>query len=127
MTEIEDAASLVQRFGWPDYLVFAAMLAISAVIGIYYACVGGKQNSTSEFLMAGRNMGTFPVAMSLIARYVKQKLTEGETLTYKLSTKQMKISFFFILKRKPNNRNFRFPFISLNNQNKVFCVRLAYI
>ena len=98
MTEIEDAASLVQRFGWPDYLVFAAMLAISAVIGIYYACVGGKQNSTSEFLMAGRNMGTFPVAMSLIARYVKQKLTEGETLTYKLSTKQMKISFFLSLR-----------------------------
>ena len=72
MTEIEDAANLVQRFGWPDYLVFAAMLAISAIIGIYYACVGGKQNSTSEFLMAGRNMGTFPVAMSLIARYVDQ-------------------------------------------------------
>jgi sodium-coupled monocarboxylate transporter 8/12 len=68
MTEIGDAATLVQRFGWPDYLVFAAMLAISAVIGLYYACAGSKQSTTSEFLMAGRNMGTFPVAMSLIAR-----------------------------------------------------------
>lgn len=86
----EDADRLIQRFGWPDYLVFVAMLAISAVIGIYYAWYtysndlayrlilqahsfvtdssGTKQNSTSEFLMAGRSMSTFPVAMSLIAR-----------------------------------------------------------
>lgn len=33
----EDAERLIQRFGWPDYLVFVAMLAISAIIGIYYA------------------------------------------------------------------------------------------
>ena len=57
-------------FGWPDYLVFGSMLAVSAAIGVYYACVGGKQKSTAEFLMAGRNMGTFPVAMSLIASFI---------------------------------------------------------
>lgn len=32
--------------------------------------VGSKQSTTSEFLMAGRSMSTFPVAMSLIARSV---------------------------------------------------------
>ena len=68
MTAIQTTEELIRRFGWPDYLVFAAMLAISAIIGIYYACTGSRQNSTSEFLMAGRNMNTFPVAMSLIAR-----------------------------------------------------------
>ena len=26
-----------QFFGWADYLVFVAMLVISAVIGVYYA------------------------------------------------------------------------------------------
>jgi hypothetical protein len=26
-----------QLFGWADYLVFVAMLVISAIIGIYYA------------------------------------------------------------------------------------------
>lgn len=95
-TVIEDPETLISRFGWPDYLVFAAMLSVSAIIGVYYAwynyyqkpiryfsknvcqlvalidrqfsSAGGKQSTTSEFLMAGRSMSTFPVAMSLIAR-----------------------------------------------------------
>lgn len=37
MTVLEDTEELVSRFGWPDYLVFSAMLAVSAIIGIYYA------------------------------------------------------------------------------------------
>ncbi len=49
---------------------FILMLAISAGIGIMYGCTGQKQKTTNEFLMAGRSMGTFPVAMSLIARYI---------------------------------------------------------
>jgi len=59
---------LSSRFQWPEYVVFGAMLGISAGIGIFYGCVGGKQKTTSEFLMAGRSMSTFPMAMSLIAR-----------------------------------------------------------
>ncbi|XP_046639502.1 sodium-coupled monocarboxylate transporter 1-like [Daphnia pulicaria] len=69
-TVIEDPETLISRFGWPDYLVFAAMLSVSAIIGVYYACAGGKQSTTSEFLMAGRSMSTFPVAMSLIASFM---------------------------------------------------------
>lgn len=60
--------NLSELFGWPDYLVFILMLGISAGIGIMFGCFGAKQKTTSEFLMAGRNMGTFPVSMSLIAR-----------------------------------------------------------
>lgn len=37
MTVIEDSEALISRFGWPDYLVFVAMLSVSALIGIYYA------------------------------------------------------------------------------------------
>lgn len=36
-TVIEDPETLISRFGWPDYLVFAAMLSVSAIIGVYYA------------------------------------------------------------------------------------------
>lgn len=36
-TDFEGTDELVSRFGWPDYLVFAAMLAVSAIIGVYYA------------------------------------------------------------------------------------------
>uniref|UniRef100_A0A8C4PX50 Solute carrier family 5 member 8 n=1 Tax=Eptatretus burgeri TaxID=7764 RepID=A0A8C4PX50_EPTBU len=53
-----------------DYLVFSIMLVISAVIGIYYAFVGGGQNSSEEFLTAGRKMSAIPVAISLSASFM---------------------------------------------------------
>ncbi|XP_063546879.1 sodium-coupled monocarboxylate transporter 1-like [Cydia strobilella] len=58
-------------FDWLDYLVFGAMLLLSAFIGIYFACFASKkQNTTAEYLMGGKTMGMFPISMSLIASYV---------------------------------------------------------
>lgn len=52
-----------------DYIVFAAMLIVSSIIGIYFAFFAKvKQNTTSEYLMGGKTMGIFPISMSLIAR-----------------------------------------------------------
>lgn len=59
---------LANQFGWEDYLVFSLMLIISAAIGVYYGFFANKKNDTKEFLMAGKSMTTFPIAMSLIAR-----------------------------------------------------------
>lgn len=56
-----------ELFGWPEYLVFGIMLGISAIIGLYYGCVGKKLKTTKDFLMGGKNLGVFPVASSLIA------------------------------------------------------------
>ncbi|XP_006888590.1 PREDICTED: sodium-coupled monocarboxylate transporter 1 [Elephantulus edwardii] len=53
-----------------DYLVFAAMLLISAVIGIYYAFAGGGQKTSKDFLMGGRSMTAVPVALSLTASFM---------------------------------------------------------
>ena len=54
---------------WLDYVVFAVMLLLSALIGIYFAFFAKKkQNTTTEYLMGGKTMGIFPIAMSLIAR-----------------------------------------------------------
>ncbi|XP_061435058.1 sodium-coupled monocarboxylate transporter 1-like [Lethenteron reissneri] len=53
-----------------DYLVFAAMLLISASIGVYYAVVARGQQSTEEFLTGGRQMGALPVALSLTASFM---------------------------------------------------------
>lgn len=59
----------VVYFDWLDYLVFGAMLLLSALIGIYFAFFASKkQNTTSEYLMGGKTMGMFPISMSLIAR-----------------------------------------------------------
>ncbi|KAJ6656392.1 hypothetical protein lerEdw1_003895 [Lerista edwardsae] len=53
-----------------DYVVFAAMLLISAAIGIYYAFAGGGQKTSKDFLMGGRSMTALPVALSLTASFM---------------------------------------------------------
>ena len=58
------------RFGVVDYVVFAAMLLVSAAIGIFYGCLGGKQKTTKEYLLGDRNMLTWPVAFSLMASFL---------------------------------------------------------
>ncbi|GAB0176620.1 sodium-coupled monocarboxylate transporter 1 [Grus japonensis] len=58
------------RFTVWDYVVFAAMLLISAVIGVYYAFVGGGQKTSKDFLMGGRSMSALPVALSLTASFM---------------------------------------------------------
>ena len=61
------------EFRWYDYVIFAATLAISLGIGIYYALTGGKQKTTKEYLLANRNMGTFPVALSIYVSHISGK------------------------------------------------------
>ncbi len=56
-------------FGWPDYLVFSLTLAISLVVGVYHAWKGAG-SSTSNYLLGGKAMAVFPIAMSLAARYI---------------------------------------------------------
>lgn len=53
---------------WADYLVLSLVLMISAAVGFYYACTGGKQQTVKEYLLADKNMHWFPVAASLISR-----------------------------------------------------------
>ncbi|KAF1560090.1 Sodium-coupled monocarboxylate transporter 1, partial [Eudyptes schlegeli] len=63
-------SSTMGRFTVWDYVVFAAMLVISAVIGIYYAFAGGGQKTSKDFLMGGRSMSALPVALSLTASFM---------------------------------------------------------
>ena len=53
-----------------DFAVFALMLFISVVIGIYYAFTGGKQKTTAEFLLGNRRMMAVPIALSLLASFM---------------------------------------------------------
>lgn len=66
METTEEMTAAMRRFDWPDYLVFTAMLIISGAIGVYYGFIA-KQKTTAEYLVGGRNMGTLPVSMSLVA------------------------------------------------------------
>ncbi|NWS74073.1 SC5A8 protein, partial [Crotophaga sulcirostris] len=58
------------RFSAWDYVVFTVMLLVSAAIGIYFAFAGGGQKTSKDFLMAGRRMNAFPVALSLTASFM---------------------------------------------------------
>lgn len=59
------------EFSWmAEYAAFVVMLSLSMVIGLYFGCVEGKQNTVSEYLLGGKQMSVFPITMSLIARLV---------------------------------------------------------
>ena len=56
------------KFDTADYTLFVGMLVVSTVIGIYFG-VYKKQKTLSEYLLGGKNMKVFPVAISLAARF----------------------------------------------------------
>jgi len=63
-----DSANLSDKFGAVDYTVFASVLVVSIGIGLYYGFFGNKNQTSDDFLMGGRNMPVFPVALSLFCR-----------------------------------------------------------
>lgn len=57
-------------FSFLDYSLFAIMLGMSALIGVYFGFISKKkQNNTTEYLLGGKKMNFFPIAASLIARF----------------------------------------------------------
>lgn len=70
----------MRQFETWDWVLFAAMLAVSAGIGIFYALKDmfrKKANSTGEFLMGGRNMQLLPVAVSILVSFMSAILILG--------------------------------------------------
>ncbi|XP_039490994.1 sodium-coupled monocarboxylate transporter 1-like isoform X2 [Drosophila santomea] len=88
---VKDLGQALQHFGIVDYLVFIAMLAVCAVIGFYFGFIEKKQKKQKlagkdggggagieerrgsealDYLVGGRQMKVFPVALSLVASFV---------------------------------------------------------
>ena len=61
-------ASVQAQFGWEEYSVLAATLAVSALIGVLFAWRG--QRNTSEYLLANKQMGIFPTTMSIACSFI---------------------------------------------------------
>lgn len=57
-------------FSWYDYVLFSLLLLLNAAIGIYFACVGGKQATLWEYIWGKKELSSLPIALSLIIRYV---------------------------------------------------------
>ncbi|XP_071056778.1 sodium-coupled monocarboxylate transporter 1-like [Onthophagus taurus] len=51
-------------FSWIDYVLFLSMLILSTLIGIYYGFFQ-KQSTANDYLLGGKQMTIWPVAMSL--------------------------------------------------------------
>ncbi|XP_054002276.1 sodium-coupled monocarboxylate transporter 1-like isoform X2 [Hylaeus anthracinus] len=71
-TTDRDADGSAQRSFEPiDCAVFAGMLGISAIVGVYQAYKSRKTtDAVREYLMGGQKMDIFPISMSLIASYI---------------------------------------------------------
>ena len=64
--KLYNTTELIEKFGWEEYFVFSLMLLVSILIGVFFWWKG--QNNNAEYMMGGKDMGTFPMTMSLIAR-----------------------------------------------------------
>lgn len=69
MSDIDNIIAELQRFTWPDYIVFIAMFVLCIFIGIYFGFMK-KSVSESDYLMGGRNMLVLPIALSLVASFI---------------------------------------------------------
>ena len=56
-------------FSAVDFVIFALMLLISSVIGIFFAWRHRKLISTEDYLLANRQMSWFPVCVSMVASF----------------------------------------------------------
>lgn len=87
---VDDISESLKRFGLADYAVFITMLVCCSCVGLYFGYQdhvkhkrSTKQRRGSEaldYLMGGRNMQVFPVAMSLVASFVSGITLLGESI-----------------------------------------------
>ena len=81
-----------------DNVVFGLTLGISAAIGLFYAIKDRNKNTTEDYLLAGRGMHPFPVAMSLLSSFISAITILGTPAeVYVYSTMYWWISVAFII------------------------------
>ena len=90
---------MASQFSVWDYVIFAAMLLICSVIGIYYG-YKGKQNSTKEYLTAGQSIHWIPICVSLLVSFISAISLMGmpsEVYTYGVQYLVVVFSFVFVM------------------------------
>ena len=66
------------KLGVVDYIVFGALLLVSALIGVYHACSGGKQKTEKEWLAGNQDLAWLPTSLSLLASFISAITLLGE-------------------------------------------------
>ena len=84
---------------WADYVIFSLFLCISLGIGFFYACTGGRQRTTKEFIMADRKLNIVPTMLSLLVSHQSAIMILGNAAEMytrgSLAWLWMSISFLF--------------------------------
>ena len=60
----------LKQFSVLDYVLFSAVLVVSASIGLFNAWRDRQKQTLDDYLLAGRSMNPIPVAMSLLASFM---------------------------------------------------------
>ncbi|XP_050069944.1 sodium-coupled monocarboxylate transporter 1-like [Anopheles maculipalpis] len=106
---IDSISRSLQRFDWPDYVVFVLMLLICIVIGIFFGYQdhqkhkqrrkGARRESEAlDYLVGGRKMQIFPVSVSLVASWISGiSLLGTSTEIYVYGTQYCYIVFAVII------------------------------
>uniref|UniRef100_A0A336MSE1 CSON003951 protein n=1 Tax=Culicoides sonorensis TaxID=179676 RepID=A0A336MSE1_CULSO len=77
--DVSEVSKTLQRFSWPDYMVFLLMLMSCMIIGVYFGWKDHRKHKhhrarrgseALDYLVGGRKMQVFPVAMSLVASFI---------------------------------------------------------
>ncbi|XP_064610488.1 sodium-coupled monocarboxylate transporter 1-like [Liolophura sinensis] len=64
-------------FQTADFVLLGIISAVSVFIGIYHAFTGGRQKTTSEYLLGNGHMQVIPVAVSLLVSFQSAVLMIG--------------------------------------------------
>lgn len=77
---VDEFGESLKSFGTIDYVVFVTMLVCCSCVGLYFGFDNHKKTKKSQnkrrdsealnYLMGGRNMNVFPIALSLVASFV---------------------------------------------------------
>lgn len=81
-----------------DYIVFLSLIAISALIGIYFICKDRKKHQIENYFLANRKLKIFPVAMSQLASFTSAVSVLGFSHeTYRYGSMYLIISLSYII------------------------------
>uniref|UniRef100_A0A182XVS5 Sodium-coupled monocarboxylate transporter 1 n=1 Tax=Anopheles stephensi TaxID=30069 RepID=A0A182XVS5_ANOST len=106
---IDSISRSLQRFDWPDYVVFVLMLLICVVIGIFFGYQdhqkhkqrrkeARRESEALDYLVGGRKMQIFPVSVSLVASWISGiSLLGTSTEIYVYGTQYCYIVFAVII------------------------------
>ncbi|EAU75600.2 AGAP001965-PA [Anopheles gambiae str. PEST] len=106
---IDSISRSLQRFDWPDYVVFVLMLLICIVIGIFFGYKdhqkhkhrrkqARRESEALDYLVGGRKMQIFPVSVSLVASWISGiSLLGTSTEIYVYGTQYCYIVFAVIM------------------------------